>query len=130
MKRQKLLDQVLLLAVALSVISGLFWLIRFMDHRGISERTGFFISANVFLSFILTWNAIVSFGRTPRFWAYHAIWMSIHAAIAVGWAYSGAWMELCVVVLPFEAFMYYKVMKHRLHRLGNLTSALSPGPQQ
>ena len=119
MRRTKLVDQVILLVVALTVIAGLFWLISSMDRRGISERMGFFISANVFLSFILTWNAKVSFGRTPSFWAHHVIWMSIHAVIAVVWAYSGFWIELCVVLLPLEAYVYYKVTNYRLRRLAD-----------
>jgi hypothetical protein len=91
MHSKKSLDQIFLLVVALTVIAGLYSLIIFIDQRGISESTGFFITANVFLSFILTWNAKVSFGRTPRFWEYHVMWMFVHAAIAVVWGYSGFW---------------------------------------
>jgi hypothetical protein len=125
MHHKKSLDQIFLLVVAFTVIAGLYSLITFIDQRGISESTGFFITANVFLSFILTWNAKVSFGRTPRFWEYHVMWMFVHAAIAVVWGYSGFWIELCVVFLPLEAYVYYKAMNYRLSRLAADASVLS-----
>jgi len=116
MPRKKNLDQLFLFIAALAVISGLFWLITFMDHRGVSERMVFFVISTIFLSFILTWYAIVSFRRTRGFWRFYIIWMTAHAAIAIGWAYSGYWIELCVLVLPLEAYAYVKIAKYRALR--------------
>jgi hypothetical protein len=113
MPRNKNLDQLFLLIAALAVISGLFWLINFMDRRGVSERMGFFVILSISVAFILTWYAVVSFRRTPGFWRFYIIWMIAHAAIAVAWAYSGYWIELCVLVLPLEAYAYVKIAKYR-----------------
>jgi len=113
MSRSKNLDQLLLFLAALAVISVLFLLIELMDRRGVSERIGFFVILSISLAFILTWYAVVSFRRTPGFWRFYIIWMIAHAAIAVAWAYSGYWIELCVLILPLEAYAYVKIAKYR-----------------
>ena len=116
MSRNKALDQLLLLAAAVALIAGIFWLIDFMEGRGASERMGFFILTCVLVAFITTWNGVAWFRRTPRFWLFHTVWIVLHTVISITWAYSGKWVELCVVTAPLESYLYYRLGKYRLQR--------------
>jgi len=116
MDGKKSLDQLWLLATAVVFIVGVLCLIDFMEKVGVHERVEFYILANVIVCFILTWIGAAWFRRAQRFWFFHAGWIVLHAIVAVAWAFSGRWVELCVFVLPLEAYVYAKVAKYRLQR--------------
>lgn len=114
MAKNKTLDQLFLLFSAVLFIVGLLWLIGFLENRRVPERTGFFLVANLIVLLGLTWNGVAWFGRAPRFWVFQMSWILVHVVVAVAWAYSGYWVELCVVALPLECYIHYRVGKSRL----------------
>jgi hypothetical protein len=116
MARNKIVDQLLLLISAVVFICGMLWIINFMQGRSVPERMGFFILMNVIVGFILIWNGVLWFRRTPRFWIFQTLWVALHAAIAFAWASSGWWVELCVLVLPLECYLNFKIAQSLLRR--------------
>jgi hypothetical protein len=116
MARSKTLDQFFLLFTAIILIVGLLWLYSFLDHRGFSNKMSFFIGYNALMMFVLTWQGLALFRRTPRFWLLHGSWVVAHIVIAMIWARSGYLVELCALVLPLEAYLYYIISRDRLLR--------------
>jgi hypothetical protein len=114
MAKNKTLDQLLLLFSAVLFIVGLLWLIGFLENRRVPESTGFFLVANLIVLLGLTWNGVAWFSRTPRFWVFQMSWILVHTVVAVAWAYSGYWVELCVLALPLECYLHYRVGKSRV----------------
>ena len=123
--RSKVLDQLLLLVAGLVMSAGAFWVWPFMERRGIPDRMGFFILMNLGLGFILTWQGVTFFRRTPGFWLFHSCWAIVHIFAYGVWGYSGRRIELCVVTLPLEAYWYWRIAKDRLLR--SLESSGRPG---
>ena len=116
MARSKTLDQFFLLFTAIAFVVGLLWLYSFLDHRGFSNRMSFFIVYNALMVFVVTWQGLVLFHRTPGFWLFHGSWVVAHIVIATIWARSGYLVELCALVLPLEAYLYYIISRDRLRR--------------
>jgi hypothetical protein len=114
MPKNKTLDQLVLLLSAMLFIVGLLWLIDLLETRRVPERIGFFLVVNLIVLIGLTWNGVAWFGRTSRFWAFQISWIVFHSIIAAVWAYSGYWVELCVLVLPLECYLHYRIGKSRL----------------
>jgi len=116
MARSKILDQFFLLITAIAFIVGLLWLYSFLDHRGFSNKMTFFIGYNALMGFVLIWQGLVLFRRMPGFWLFHGSWAIVHIVLAIIWARSGYLVELCALVLPLEAYLYYVVSRDRLLR--------------
>ncbi len=116
MARSKILDQFFLLITAIAFIVGLLWLYSFLDHRGFSNKMTFFIGYNALMGFVLIWQGLVLFRRMPGFCLFHGSWAIVHIVLAIIWARSGYLVELCALVLPLEAYLYYVVSRDRLLR--------------
>jgi len=86
---------------------------------------GFFVLMNLGEGFVLTWQGVAFFRRTPGFWLFHAYWVLVHALIYGIWGHSGNRIELCVVTLPLESYWYWRIGKNRLLR--SLESTKQPG---
>ena len=102
MPKSELVDQALLLLVAVALVVGLLWLILFQQHRGISDRVGFFIIYNIGTLLVVTWQGMGMFRRAPGFWMFHGCWVMVHVLACGLWCLSGWRLELCVVTLPLE----------------------------
>ena len=114
--RSKALDQLLLLLAATGFAVAVYWLISLMQHRGIPDKMGFFVLMNLGEGFILTWQGVAFFRRTPGFWLFHAYWVLVHILVYGIWGHSGNRIELCVVTLPLEAYWYWRIARDRLLR--------------
>jgi hypothetical protein len=114
MPRNKGLDQFMLLFVGVAMTVGVVWLWSFLEHHGIPDRMGFFIVFNIGEFFILTWQAVPSFRHIPRFWLSYGCWAVAHTIAYVVWGYSGYRIELCVVALPLEHYVCYRIARSRL----------------
>jgi hypothetical protein len=123
--RSKALDQLFLLLAAMAFTVVGYWLWSFMEHHGIPDRMGFFIAMNLTEVFILTWQGVAFFRRTPGFWLFHSYWVLVHILIYVAWGHSGNRIELCVVTLPLEAYWYWYIARNRLLR--SLEASRRPG---
>lgn len=116
MAKSKTLDQFFLLLTAFAFIVGLIWLNSFLNHRGFTNKMSFFIGYNAMMGFVMTWQGLALFRRMPGFWLFHGSWAIVHIVIAIIWARSGYLVELCVLVLPLEAYLYYVISRDRLLR--------------
>jgi hypothetical protein len=116
MPRSKAFDQTMLLLTAVVFIILAYWLVSFMEHRGIPDRMGFFIAFNLGVGFVLTWQGIAFFRRTPKFWLFHGCWAIVHICVYGIWGYSGNRIELCAFTLLLEAYLYYRIAKGRFLR--------------
>jgi hypothetical protein len=123
MRKNKTLDQLFLLVSAILFIAGLLWLIDFLEIQRVPERIGFFLVVNLIVLLGLTWNGVAWFSRTPGLWAFQISWIVLHCIIAVAWAYSGYWVELCVLALPLECYLHYRVGRRRLTRQVSLSES-------
>jgi FtsH-binding integral membrane protein len=110
-------DQLLLLLAAIALIVGLYWIVSFMENRGIPDKLGFFIVFNILEGIVLTWQAVSSFAHTPRFWLLFGCWAIAHSTAYAVWGYSGYRIEFCVAVLPLEHYLYYRILRSRFRRL-------------
>ena len=123
MPRSKPLDQFLLLLAGIAMSVGAFWFWSFTEHRAIPNRMAFFIFFNAGQFFVLTWQAVASFRSTPRFWLWYGCWAIAHTIACMAWGYSGYRIELCIVVLPLEHYLYYRIARYRFRRsLGSCQS--------
>lgn len=125
MPKSKVFDQLLLLLAGIAMSIAGFWFWSFVEHRGISNKMSFFIFFNIGEGFVLTWQAIASFRNTRGFWLMYGCWALAHTIAYVAWGYSGHRIELCVVVLPLEHYLYYRVARYRFRR--GLAVASQPG---
>jgi hypothetical protein len=114
--RSKALDQLLLLVAGLAMSACVFWVWPFMEHRRIPDRMVFFIVFNILAGFVLTWQGVALFRRTPGFWLFNLRWAVIHLCAYGVWGYSGNRIELCALTLPLEAYLYYRIAKDRFLR--------------